>query len=235
VPLERFVFCVQNHDQIGNRALGERLHHQIDPAAYRAALALLLLAPETPLLFMGQEWAAQSPFLYFTDHEAELGRKVTQGRREEFKAFAAFSSPELRSRIPDPQAATTFARSHLDWSEPEREPFAAVWRLHQALLACRRELVVRARRAPEVDANGDAVVLAYPDGLVVVQPTAAGKVELSAYGPGTDFEPVLDTEAPAFAPDPRPPACARAAEVLLVEFHRPGALVLRRRGQRKQA
>jgi maltooligosyltrehalose trehalohydrolase len=231
VPLERFVFCVQNHDQIGNRALGERLHHQIDPAAFRAALALLLLAPETPLLFMGQEWAATSPFLYFTDHEPDLGRKVTEGRREEFKAFAAFSSPELRLRIPDPQAAATFARSQLDWAEREREPFASIWRLHQALLACRRELLPRPRRAPAVAARGDAVLMAYPGCLVVAHLGGGGRVDVTAQGPGTDFEPALDTEAPAFAPEARPPACTCTSQLLVVDFHRAGAVVLRRRSE----
>jgi maltooligosyltrehalose trehalohydrolase len=232
VPLARFVFCVQNHDQIGNRAMGERVHHQIEAAEYRAALALLLLAPETPLLFMGQEWAASSPFLYFTDHEPELGRLVTKGRREEFKAFAAFSSPENRQRIPDPQAAATFARSCLDWAEREREPFASVWRLHQALLACRRELVVRAPRPPQVgaDANGGGVVLAYPEGLVVVQLARGGRLDLTAYGPGTDFEPVLATEFPAFTADAQSPTCTCTAGVFVVDFRRAGALVFRRRG-----
>jgi maltooligosyltrehalose trehalohydrolase len=81
VPLERMIFCLQNHDQIGNRPFGRRLHHQIDSALFRALSALLLFAPETPLLFMGQEWAASSPFLFFTDHHQELGRLVTEGRR----------------------------------------------------------------------------------------------------------------------------------------------------------
>jgi len=81
VPVERFIICLQNHDQVGNRALGERLHHQIEDSVYRALSALLLLAPETPLLFMGQEWAASTPFLFFTDHESTLGQAVTEGRR----------------------------------------------------------------------------------------------------------------------------------------------------------
>src|SRR5690606_7489008 len=81
----QFVVCIQNHDQIGNRADGARLSHAIGAPEYRAVSALLLLAPQTPLLFMGQEWAASTPFLYFTDHNEELGRLVTQGRREEFK------------------------------------------------------------------------------------------------------------------------------------------------------
>jgi maltooligosyltrehalose trehalohydrolase len=82
------VVCLQNHDQVGNRALGERLNHQVEPAVYRAVSALLAFAPETPLLFMGQEWGATSPFLYFTDHEPALGRAITRGRREEFAAFS---------------------------------------------------------------------------------------------------------------------------------------------------
>ena len=73
------MICLQNHDQVGNRAFGERLHHQMDPAAYRAATALLLCAPETPLLFMGQEWAASTPFLYFTDHPEPLGAAGHRG------------------------------------------------------------------------------------------------------------------------------------------------------------
>jgi maltooligosyltrehalose trehalohydrolase len=229
IPLERFVFCVQNHDQIGNRALGERLHHQIDAASYRAALALLLLAPETPLLFMGQEWAASTPFLYFTDHEPALGRKVTEGRREEFKAFPAFASPELRQRIPDPQAAATFARSRLDWSEREREPFASVWRLHQALLTCRRELLPRPRHAASVTARGEAVVLDYGQCLVVVQLDAGGVVDLAAHGPGTDWSLSLDSEAPEFVMSGQAPSLRQSSGHFAVDFRRPGAVVLRRR------
>ena len=120
IPPRRFVFCIQNHDQIGNRALGERLHHQIDLAAYRAASVLLLCAPATPLLFMGQEWAATTPFLYFTDHPEELGKLVTEGRRNEFRHFSAFSDAAARERIPDPQDQATFRASRLDWSELDR-------------------------------------------------------------------------------------------------------------------
>jgi maltooligosyltrehalose trehalohydrolase len=137
---QRCIVCLQNHDQIGNRAFGDRLHHRISPAAYRAASALLLLLPETPLLFMGQEWAASSPFLYFTDHHAELGRLVTQGRRREFCSFAAFSNPELLQTIPDPQADATFDSSHVKWSEADTEPHASMVRLYAALLATRRGL-----------------------------------------------------------------------------------------------
>lgn len=135
----QFVICIQNHDQIGNRADGARLHHQVDAATYRATTALLLLAPETPLLFMGQEWAASSPFQFFTDHHGELGRLVTEGRRREFAAFAAFADPAARDAIPDPQAQATFARSRLEWAEIERDVHARTLALYRRLIAFRRD------------------------------------------------------------------------------------------------
>src|SRR5262249_42030338 len=90
VASRRFVICLQDHDQVGNRAFGDRLNQQIDRAAFRAASAVLLTAAQTPLLFMGQEWAASTPFLYFTDHDEDLGKIVTEGRRREFRHFVAF-------------------------------------------------------------------------------------------------------------------------------------------------
>ena len=138
IPAPRFVVCLQNHDQVGNRARGERLHHQIDAAAFRAASVVLLTAPQTPLLFMGQEWAASSPFQYFTDHDEPLGRLVTEGRRREFRDFVAFADAGAGEGIPDPQAIATFLASRLDWAEREVEPHASMVRLHAALLAFRR-------------------------------------------------------------------------------------------------
>ncbi len=93
---------MQNHDQVGNRPFGERLHHQIDAERYAVASALLLFAPETPLLFMGQEFAASTPFLFFTDSPRELGRLVTEGRRAEFAGFRAFADPDRARRDPRP-------------------------------------------------------------------------------------------------------------------------------------
>src|SRR6185437_6819287 len=90
LSLESRLFCIQNHDQIGNRAFGDRLSSEISRAAFYAASALLLLAPEIPLIFMGQEWAASEPFLFFTNHHDELGRLVTEGRRKEFEHFSIF-------------------------------------------------------------------------------------------------------------------------------------------------
>lgn len=135
-PAAAFVLCLQNHDQIGNRAEGERLITLTDRERYLALTALLLLAPETPLLFMGQEYGASTPFLFFTDHAPELGRMVTAGRRKEFAAFPAFQDPARRERIPDPQAIETFMRSKLDPAERARN--APIERLHRDLLALRR-------------------------------------------------------------------------------------------------
>ncbi len=137
---EQFIFCISNHDQIGNQAFGQRLSTMITPAAYRAASALLCLVPYTPLLFMGQEWCAESPFQYFTDHEPDLGQRVTEGRREEFKGFALFRDPAARAKIPDPQAETTFLRSKLQWQEPERDEHRSILRLYEELLRLRRSL-----------------------------------------------------------------------------------------------
>jgi maltooligosyltrehalose trehalohydrolase len=134
---EALVYCIQNHDQVGNRALGDRLSSSVTVDAFLAASMLLLFLPMTPLLFMGQEWGASSPFLYFTDHEAELGRAITEGRRREFASFGAFSrEPEL---IPDPQALDTFMRSKLDWSERSQGEHARVLETYRSALRLRRQ------------------------------------------------------------------------------------------------
>jgi maltooligosyltrehalose trehalohydrolase len=133
-PAWQFVYVIQNHDQVGNRPFGERLHHQIDLQRYRAASTLLLFLPYTPMLFMGQEFGASSPFQYFTDHNPELGRLVTEGRRREFKAFSAFADPATREKIPDPQSESTFLRSKLPLDETGSDLEA----LYQNLLQLRR-------------------------------------------------------------------------------------------------
>jgi maltooligosyltrehalose trehalohydrolase len=135
-PGSAFVFCTQNHDQVGNRPFGERLNHQIDAGRSAAATALVLFAPETPMLFMGEEFAASTPFLFFTDFDPELGQLVTEGRRAEFAAFRAFADPDMRDSIPDPQAESTFLASKLDLDE--RRTNAPTYRLYQELLALRR-------------------------------------------------------------------------------------------------
>lgn len=161
-PATAFVFCIQNHDQVGNRPFGERLHHEIDSGRYAVASTVLLFAPETPLLFMGQEFAASTPFLYFTDHTEELGRLVTAGRREEFSGFRAFSDPDLREAIPDPQALSTFLASKLRLEE--RRTNAALYRLYRELLALRRgdpELAVADRGQTRACAVGAHLLIVH--------------------------------------------------------------------------
>ena len=132
----RFVVALQNHDQVGNRARGERLTHLVTADRARAGAAIALLAPAVPLLFQGEEWAASTPFPYFTDHtDPELAEAVRQGRRSEFAAFGW--KPE---DIPDPQAAETFESAVLDWTEPERGGHAEMLGWYRALLRRRRAL-----------------------------------------------------------------------------------------------
>jgi maltooligosyltrehalose trehalohydrolase len=161
IPPMRFVHCLQNHDQVGNRAFGDRLTETVDLPVYRALSVLLLCSPYTPLLWMGQEWAASSPFQYFTEHPEELGRLVTEGRREEFGGFSAFQDPETRERIPDPQAPETFQNSKLRWEERDRPPHDGALRLYRELLQLRRRhpsLRDRDRAGFAVAAIGDAAI-----------------------------------------------------------------------------
>ncbi|AZF42852.1 Malto-oligosyltrehalose trehalohydrolase [Pseudomonas sp. R1-43-08] len=136
LPPTAFVAFLQNHDQIGNRALGERLHQLCSPQALKAATALLLLSPMIPLMFMGDEVNAAQPFLFFTDHHGELAQAVREGRRNEFADFAAFHDPEQRERIPDPNALTTFLQSKPSLVENEHT------QLYRHLLGLRRQYVV---------------------------------------------------------------------------------------------
>lgn len=142
LPPTAFVNFLQNHDQIGNRAFGERIAELTSPEALHAALALLLLAPPPPLLFMGQEWNSRRPFPFFCDFGPDLAQKVAAGRREEFAAFPAFSDPQMRACIPDPMAEATFRSAVLDWSEAERPENRRWLELHRHLLKLRRDEIV---------------------------------------------------------------------------------------------
>jgi maltooligosyltrehalose trehalohydrolase len=142
LPPVAFVDFLQTHDQVGNRAFGERLAQLAPEAPLRALTACVLLSPAVPMLFMGEEFAAASPFQYFCDFTGELARAVTEGRRSEFGRFERFSDPQLRSRIPDPNDPATCERSRLDWSQCG-QPLHARWlALHRELLAIRRERLV---------------------------------------------------------------------------------------------
>lgn len=155
-----FVLFLQNHDQIGNRAFGERLVDLARPEALHAATALLLLSPMIPLLFMGEEWGAREPFLFFTDHHGDLANAVREGRRSEFAEFAEFADKEIRARIPDPNAVETFKASCPDPGKADHE-----WvTLYRQLLRIRhREIIPRlpGSRFENASALGDAAILAH--------------------------------------------------------------------------
>lgn len=138
LPSTAFVAFLQNHDQVGNRAMGERLIRLTDRERLRAATALLLLGPQIPLLFMGEDEGSESPFLFFTDFHDELADAVREGRRREFAKFDAFADEAARARIPDPNARSTF-----EVSVPEPGPKAGEWRaLYRELLSLRHAHIV---------------------------------------------------------------------------------------------
>ena len=156
-----FVLFLQNHDQIGNRAMGERLLPLIkhDVRRLRAAIALQLLAPQVPLIFMGEERGATTPFLYFTDHNPDLAATVRDGRRKEFEKFPAFSSPATRDRIPDPNDPATFTASNPYTDAPD--PALSLY--YQSLLQVRHRIVaprLRGARTRDVLVLGQAAVVA---------------------------------------------------------------------------
>ncbi|HSL24306.1 MAG TPA: malto-oligosyltrehalose trehalohydrolase [Vicinamibacterales bacterium] len=228
IPRRKFVVCVQNHDQVGNRAFGDRLNHAIDGAAYRAASAVLLLAPETPLLFMGQEWAASTPFRYFTDHTAELGKLIVEGRRREFAKFSDFVDPELRSKIPSPQDPETFEASKLRWEEREKPPHDGTLRLYQRLLALRRRALGLAPSARDeavaTALDADTLLIRYAGGAshlwAVARLRRAGAVDLPELPRGARV--VLSTEDAEFAVDGRVPRVWGSR----VRFDGPAAVVI---------
>ena len=139
LPPTAFVLFLQNHDQVGNRAFGERLINLVDEDALKAAIALLLLCPMIPLLFMGEDWGARQPFLYFTDYRDPLATAVREGRRNEFSEFAEFADPAQREKIPDPNALSSFADS-LPLFAPQQHPEQQAWRdYYQELLKLRHQ------------------------------------------------------------------------------------------------
>lgn len=143
-PAHAFVFYVQNHDQVANHLHGERIHAMVPAARYRALIALTLLAPETPMLFMGQEFGASNPFLFFADHHPDLAAKVYEGRKKFLAEFPEYATPEAQEAVPNPADPSTFEQSRLDLSERIRH--APIYRLHRDLLRLRREDRVLARQ-----------------------------------------------------------------------------------------
>ncbi|HZC36307.1 MAG TPA: hypothetical protein VE242_11865, partial [Chthoniobacterales bacterium] len=192
-----FVHCISNHDQVGNRAFGDRIHQVVSPQAYRAASALLLLSPYTPMLFMGQEWGCSSPFCYFTDHEPVLGHNVTEGRRKEFKQFSAFRDAKSRKEIPDPQAEKTFLKSRLTWQDLAKPENAKLLRFYQDLIGFRRaKLTERSRGTWEVE-------LVAPFTLALRYYRVAGSASLLALIQLVARRTTVDAQIPILCPQKR--------------------------------
>ena len=142
LPPGAFIAFVQNHDQIGNRAFGERISRITNVDALKALVAIYLLLPQTPMIFMGEEWRSKKPFPYFCDFHGDLADKVREGRRNEFKDFPEFQDPAKRDTIPDPLAESTFLSAKLDWERLEEREHAECLDRHRNLIRVRRESIV---------------------------------------------------------------------------------------------
>jgi maltooligosyltrehalose trehalohydrolase len=165
LPLTAFISFLQNHDQIGNRAFGERITTIANPCGVRACTEIVLLAPSVPMIFMGEEFATQAPFLFFCNFEKDLAQAVSAGRRNEFARFSRFSDPASREGIPDPNAESTFEASRLDWgtlANPEHQKWL---RLHRELIGLRTQFI-SPRLADGCRARAEYEVLK-PSGLSV--------------------------------------------------------------------
>jgi maltooligosyltrehalose trehalohydrolase len=202
IPFRRLVAFAQDHDQIGNRAAGDRLSALVTDGSLAAAAAIVLLGPFTPMLFMGEEWGATTPWQFFTSHpEKELGEATARGRISEFAKMGWDADV-----VPDPQDPATFERSHLDWAEPQQPSNAGILAFYKDLIALRREVDADAR---VVAVSGDAqgrvftftrgglhVVAALGDGERVVP--AAGELAL-AFGDATLDGDLLRLSGPGVA------------------------------------
>jgi maltooligosyltrehalose trehalohydrolase len=158
LPPEAFVSFIQNHDQVGNRAFGDRIGQTAPANALRAIAAIYLLLPHVPMLFMGEEWNAAQPFVFFCDFSGDLARAVSEGRRQEFAAFPEFQDSEKRSLIPDPQSAGTFASAKLDWTDLRKPEHASWLEWYQRVLRVRKAEI--APRMHEIVRGGRYTVLA---------------------------------------------------------------------------
>lgn len=209
IRLEQCVFFIQNHDQIGNRATGNRLTDDISLPVYRAISALMLFLPELPLLFMGQEWAATTPFQYFTDHNQELGEQVRKGRLKEFEHLAGFEDT-----IPDPQAVSTFQASKLKWEETKQNPHQKTLQFYKDLLAWRGQISGKVSATAHSDT---ALTLQRDNHQLVV--TVAEDIEIPC---PAESKLLWHTEQAIYAPNSQ----AMKLQDTTIYFPAPGAALL---------
>ncbi len=206
-----FVNFIENHDQLANLAHGLRTRSLCAPGVYRAMTALMLLAPQTPMLFQGQEFGATSPFMYFADHNEELARLVRKGRAEFMRQFPSHACEEMAEHLPDPADRNVFERCKLDWREAERN--SPIVSLYRDLLRIRRDdRVLRLRKARGVDGavlTDDAFVIRFfapdtrDDRLLLVNfgtdlRYAPSPEPLMAPPCGADWRAIFHTEDPRF-------------------------------------
>ena len=192
----RFVVFGSDHDQVGNRAVGDRPSVILDDAALAATAALVLLSPYTPMLFMGEEWGTRTPFQFFTDHEEDdLARSVSEGRVREFAGFG-WDADE----IPDPQAAATVEASRLRWSELDEAEHARVLAWYQALTTLRRNLDWSQRTAwPQVDEIDDVLMVTYDDIVVAANLSGQERPAPALTTVPLSWDP-FDAAAPSLSP-----------------------------------
>lgn len=193
VPAPRFLIYLENHDQVANSARGSRLKTLTSPGRYRALMGLTLLAPQTPMLFQGQELGSEGPFLYFSDHHDELARLVRDGRREELAGFRSTTHPQLRDHLADPGAEGTFLASKL--VEPDDYREVADFRLIRDLLALRRQDPIFAAQGAE-KIHGAVIG---PEAFALRYFGEAGDCRLILVNLGRDLYPTANTE-PLLAP-----------------------------------
>lgn len=188
-----FVLFLQDHDQIGNRAAGDRIHHSLSPAEHAAAITLVLLGPGTPMLFQGEEWAATAPFTYFTDHDEELGPLVSAGRATEFAAMG------WDQEVPDPQDRSTFEASILDWSERARTDHTQMLTWYRKLITLRRDepdLASGDLRRTAVEVLGEETVMMRRGEIAVLAHRGPGTVEVPQAGTAELLAAFTDAAGP---------------------------------------
>jgi maltooligosyltrehalose trehalohydrolase len=187
LPAEQFVMCIQNHDQVGNRLVGDRFGTMLSVEQQKLAAGLLLCSPFVPMLFMGEEYGETAPFPFFTSHgDADLIESVRRGRRAEFKAFS------WQGDIPDPQGEATFESAMLNHTLKEQEPHRSIYQLYKTLLRLRRELPPLSELCKEqLEAEG------YPDQQVLaVRRWHGAEQVLAVFHLGENFR-TFETPAPA--------------------------------------
>lgn len=206
----QFITFIQNHDQVANSANGLRMHHMTSVGAYKAITALLLLAPNTPMLFQGQEFTSSAPFLFFADHTPELNKLIREGRLKFLAQFPSLATEEMRSILPDPGSRETFEKCILDWSEVETN--RPLYELHRDLLRLRREETCFAsqdrRRFDGAVLGPDAFVLRFfgdriDDRLLVINlgrdlQCDPAPEPLLAPPPGCEWEELWSSEDPRY-------------------------------------